>query len=727
VWGTMGSMVGNMFDKNPAETAKYNRQTKKSMDTMFGNQFGAASRAGHSGFMKDGGYLNPEYNPQVITMFGDHTAEDFADYAHKDQYRAGGHLQSYTPPSERAMETYANGGDVGTDQVGDVSIESGGYLKPVAWNPHTGGTGFTSKFYGQSHVEQAPGLDHTGIIMKYGGNPNEQNGDYQMAEGGDAEGTTIEAERGEYISERKDGGQAGKSAQISGNRTYNSNFYDLGPAFTKEFEGMKIKNIQGKVAADDAKLNKFDDKNTQELLAYTPITQIDKLKQNSLIANQKGINMKYGINAAKVNSALAWQNSANEVIDEQNDIYGKEINGDDFIKSGGTKIKYGKESLDSSISKNGGKYAKAQQGTSRYDLTPWQGNVSKGNKYGKATASGFSTQQWDEVADKLGFKGKGNKEFQEFLLQNKESAPLIKARHQNLYGKDPWVDPEHFGYGWAANELLLPKAAEIPADTTTIQQTTLPLEAVQPEEKRDFPWMSLASQFMPKPSDVEALDYAQLYPEMYAMASNQLEPVPAQGYQPELGTPYDISLQDQLNANQADFRSMQRQTSGNPAAQANLAAQKYAANSKVLGEQFRLNQAEKAGVYGRNRDILNQSKLQNLGIFDKQYERQALAQANTKATTQAALNSMSDKVAKNKLEGRTLQTYENLYNYRFDPGFKAQNYNPLAQFDTSVKGAAGRKSSEAPEGYEYETILKKKKKEKDVAKNGSIVKSYKNI
>jgi hypothetical protein len=229
-----------------------------------------------------------------------------------------------------------------------------------------------------------------------------------------------------------------------------------------------------------------------------------------------------------------------------------------------------------------------------------------------------------------------------------------------------------------------------------------------------------------RPSDQEALDMAQLYPEMYAMSSNQLEPVPAQGYQPDLGATYDISLQDQLNANQADYRATQRMVGYNPAAQANLNAQKYQANQGILGDQFRANQAMKDKVYGENRQILNQAKLTNLGIYDKQYERQAQALSNTKATTQAALNSIADKYAKNKLENRELGVMENMYNYRFDESGRAVNMNPLAQLNWQGRGNVGSPKDVAPEGYEYETVLKKKK-EKDVAKNGSIVKSYKNI
>jgi hypothetical protein len=145
-----------------------------------------------------------------------------------------------------------------------------------------------------------------------------------------------------------------------------------------------------------------------------------------------------------------------------------------------------------------------------------------------------------------------------------------------------------------------------------------------------------------------------------------------------LDTPYDISLQDQLNANQADFNAMTRQIGGNPEALASLAAQKYAANSGVLGNQFRINQANKAAIYSKNRDIMNDAQLRNLQTLDNQYVRQETAKSNTKAQAIMALNSISSKMLQNELDTKKLNTYENLYNYRFGKDMRAMNVNGLA-------------------------------------------------
>ena len=157
------------------------------------------------------------------------------------------------------------------------------------------------------------------------------------------------------------------------------------------------------------------------------------------------------------------------------------------------------------------------------------------------------------------------------------------------------------------------------------------------------------------------------------MASNQLEPVPAQSYQPELIVPYDISLQAQRNSVMSATRNRERQLGYNPAAQANMAPAEYNAINEINEKEFMANQGLKNQVYTGNVNTMNEAKKINLGIFADQWAKQSQARSNTKATTQAALNSIADKYAKNKLENRKLSIYENMYNYRFGKSGRAQN------------------------------------------------------
>jgi hypothetical protein len=260
-----------------------------------------------------------------------------------------------------------------------------------------------------------------------------------------------------------------------------------------------------------------------------------------------------------------------------------------------------------------------------------------------------------------------------------------------------------------------------------------------PEEKGEFDWMNIVNQVLPyvRPTDAEALDPRQLSGEMLALAQNQLEPVQAQTFQPQLSTPYDISLQDIINKNQADYRAAQRMIGYNPAALAALNAQKYQANQQVLGEEFRLNQSMRDKVFAENRNMLNQANLQNLGILDQQYGRQQQALSNTKATAQAALNSISAKYLQNQAENRALQTYENLYNYRFDPRFRAMNMNPLAQFNLEGSGSSGTpfgnmtsdqyKLMALQKELEEKTAAEMAKKSSSGKRNGALVKAIKSM
>jgi site-specific recombinase XerD len=146
----------------------------------------------------------------------------------------------------------------------------------------------------------------------------------------------------------------------------------------------------------------------------------------------------------------------------------------------------------------------------------------------------------------------------------------------------------------------------------------------------------------------------------------------------------------------------------------------------VLGEQLRVNQGTKAQTYAANIDTLNNAQLQNLQAYAVQQQKQETAKSLTKATTQAALDSVASKFAQNKAANRQLAVMENMYNYRFDKSGRAINMNPFAQFDVSGKNSPSQPS--APEGYEYETILKKKKSTSTKeSRNGSIVKAIKNL
>jgi hypothetical protein len=709
-----GGMIGNALDTNARDIKKKNEATQKNMQNQAYNQMGAGIQAGYASHMKDGGYMNPEYNPQVITMFGDHNAQDFADYAHKDQYRAGGHLKAYTPPSERAMETYEDGGDVKSYGLGgELQTHWGGGAETISRNPYLPGSGETVMFRGKSHEERSPNGE-TGIGVTYGGNP-------------------VEVERGEPMVELEEGGvvdpetgEVQKSGVVFGNLKIPNQYIDL--LGDKSAKGQKFKNYVAKLSKTEAKQNGIIENATNELDGFTPITSFDKLKLSGLEANIQGANMKLKDIADKKINAAHLQNAINDTAEENGLVADDLARGivkidKEAMKSRearwGTTVTKAKDGVTTTkettvipkkskelLKSEGytlradGKYYKKHVGVKKpdtetksakaMDYIPKQ-KVDKTTGLGNVTPTQFEAyKKENDWYDFTGFDPKKQEDVDKYAkafnaeAEKRGSKARILPDDQKT-GKVKWV-----GEQLISSKLEGSKKSEPAPEEDLVAEEDVP-DVIAPSKPK-FPWQIPANALLNylRPSDQEALDMAQLYPEMYAMSSNQLEPVPAQGYQPELGVPYDISFQDQLNANQADYRAMQRMTGYNPAAQANLNAQKYQANQGVLGEQFRANQAMKDKVYGENRNILNDAKLKNLGIFDRQYERQAQALSNTKATTQAALNSISDKYAKNKLENRTLGVYENMYNYRFGKDSKADNWNPLQFFDTEAGGAKAK-------------------------------------
>jgi hypothetical protein len=184
-----------------------------------------------------------------------------------------------------------------------------------------------------------------------------------------------------------------------------------------------------------------------------------------------------------------------------------------------------------------------------------------------------------------------------------------------------------------------------------------------------------------RPNTNLPLDANDLMGEQYALGNNQVDPVYAQTYQPMLDQPYNISLQDQINAVDAQANAAIRASGQNPAAQAYIMAQAIEAKNKIKGEEFRANQSNEAQTYQANRAAVNDSTLKNMGILDTQFVRQSQAKSNTKAQTQAALTSISDKIGKNKQENIINAIEQQRNNFRVDGQGRVINYNNPAQFN----------------------------------------------
>jgi hypothetical protein len=783
IGSTLGTAVGGLLDTNDRDRKKAEQTTKWNTNRMIASQYRESLQQGPFGsYMRNGGYMNPEYNPQVITMFGDVNAQDFADYAHKDQFRAGGNIKgNYKQPSARALSTMEEGGELQTHW--------GGHAELMSYNPYMPGSGETVLFRGQSHND-SDREGNTGIGITYGDNP-------------------VEVERGEPMFEMQSGGQVnpetGKpenTGVVFGNMQINKkvageiNDPDL-MKIANMYDGKKFKNVGIDLSKQEVKQNKIISKNTDILDSFKVESSIDKAKLAALQANIEGAksNLK---NIANTKIILAnFQNSINEAKEEMSENFGENISAEDLAKG---YVKLDKDPVTMNAKWGGDIIKKAKDGDKprsfKSDREAAAAGYRKGadGKYYRKIKK-FSTKDTEtKSASAMDYIPKQSADKSTGLYGDITPAQFEEYKNKNKWfnwtGFDPKNPDDVDRYAKAFNaeaEKRGSKARMLPDDATTgktkyvgkqFMSSTLeeakktepaiteeeltatveePEYAPMEEEKSKFPWLPLISQGLRffTPTDQQALSPRQLMGEMYAMSTNQLEPVQATPYSPELRIPYDISRQAAKNDLLAQTRAAQRMAQGNPAAQAYIAGQAYNPMQQLNEQDFIDNQRMKDAVYSGNIQTLNDAELRNLEIYDRQYQRQAQALSNTKATSQAAISSISDKYAKNALENRKLSIYENMYpNFRFGLDGRAQNYG-LHLFDTTVGGGkssskgglaegkeftydangnivgvrAGDKDSRNDDIDEIEAIGKNKNggSHKKNYKNSSVVRAYKNL
>lgn len=684
-----GKLIGSLIDKTPGKIKRAQAATDQNIMTAAMNKGFQGAQKQYTSFMEHGGNVNP----QIISKFGDYSLEELlAADPTMDTLRAGGHLKEYTEPSARALQTYEEGGLIPEmEEGGELQTHWGGYAEPMSRNPYLPDSGETIMFRGQSH-DESDGQGNTGIGITYGQNP-------------------VEVERGEPAVKLRDGG-GDESLVVFGNLKVPSAFV---PILGEEAKGKKFKNYVADLSKKENKQNKIIDKSSKGLDDLDMNTPFDKLTMGSYKANILGANMKLKDIAAKKMDASALQNAMNtaiEMFDMEADDNGV-VKAENGITIGDKEITRLKKMYDVAKKKQTGPAVTAFQ-KEMHKLAPDVAKevLSKYDITKKGKDKGLKKTDLESNVDE--YFGPRTKEY-------------MTAFENKYVKKAPTLNDTFTGNLNIAPEDIMTGSSEV-----TVTSTKKAKPETEDKKKGKFPLMDLFNQALPylRPTDAGRLDPMETVGEMYAMSQNQLEPVQAQLFQPELNVPYDVSLQDILNENQADFRSQQRMVGYNPAVQGMLNAQKYAANQKVLGEQFRMNQAQKQQVYDQNRATLNQTRAQNLGILDQQYTRQAGAKSATKATTQAALNSIAAKYAQNKLANRTLQTYENLYNFRFDPAMRAINMNPLVDFQAMIDNASSGQLDTMLKSLQEKTAKTSKKKTEESEKskrNGSIVKALKSL
>jgi hypothetical protein len=728
--GVIGSAAGSLLGGviGGAQQKKIDDMLAQGQANAANASFQQLQQGRFSSFMEDGGevglkYLSHDWQPQVIATFGEHKLKDLLRPDNQsDIMRSGGHLKdySYTPPSARAMSTERPNMQMG----GNLKPLWGGDIEPVSYNPYMPGDGMTYEAFGDYHKDGGVGMDYAG--------------------------SKVEVQPKEPIFETEDGGSIGpdgqpeKSATVLGGMRIDKTFApELGEEISK---GLTFQKYGQNLSKLEVKQNKIMDKGVSLVDEINGDNPFDLLKLNSGKALMAGANMKLkGIADKKITAANIQQS-----IHEEAEKYGyKDVDkfNEDLFKG---KFKGSK------MAKFGAKMETAQGGLRLYGDPVEQSTFGPGGGYqaplppatvskgvpGKRNAvevtdiSQVTDNDLRELYTKAEkYKGKGaNKAVADFqrafhakypevatqILSEYDVTNLGKTKGLGKSNLESNVD-QYFGPRTERYRAALENIGRKPMlEKPTRLNSELPPAIVPPKTiSPKTPTMQTSTPPLKGPGVLDVA-YSLLEPytrrgykvtpdlssEMFALASNQLDPVQAQTFKPLLETPQTVSYQDILNANQADFNALQRRVGYNPAALSELSSKKYAANAAAKAQEFRENQGLAMGAYNRNRSLLNDSTLKNLAILDTQYQRQSQARSNTKAQAQAALNSISDKIAKSKLESMTMNVYQNMF--------------PQFTFDSSGRAI----KTGAPTRFNIGQVAKKGAK---VNRNGSIVKAIKNL
>jgi hypothetical protein len=707
--------IGGGLDQAFGDAGDINRLTQRNQGAQNRIMDNSAwKNTGYAANRQEGGYLNPEYNPQVITMFGDHNAEDFADYAHK--YRSGGHLKEYTAPSERAMETYAEGGELKTHWGGEV--------EPVSYNPYSEGEGLTYNAYGNSHFQKDQ-QGRTGIglsIMKDGGDMGDE--------------PDVEIETNEPISMTGDG------AVVYGNLNTNK---DLLEQFQlpEKYANRKVKHIvNNMIVPKEQKYTKELEKITSNVPDDN--TAIGVLGKKTIEAKELGLNMKLKKLAQDKENLAAYQDHIHKSTDFLNNLLGKEVSQEKFARNGEVSHILAKGEISQGIAKNGKTLYKAAYGTTTDETTIPIGNVksteametvpkgqrAKGKYYGDVTDESYTQLQknnpWFEW-DKFDPSKKGEvKRFQkEFNLASKLTGS--KAR---------LTEDDRLGQQTASAKVNLNNASPA-AIAQTVAATTKPaatteLKPIEEETKKGAPWLSAAASLIRgfQPAFNMPIG-SQINPELYAMSDNTVEGLNQPHMYSMLETPYKYSADRDRNAILSQARQAVKNAGNNPAAQAAIMAQVADSMGQVSSREGDINQQGYQGVYNRNIGTVNQDKARNLGLDIDSAMKLSQAKSNLQAKKLAAMTSAEAKIAANKRENMEYNVGMAEHpDFTFGPDGRIIKLPRFVDFDTSGKGVSGKgtkgglaKGKEFSYDDEGNIIDVRSAGKEDKVKNGKSIKT----
>jgi len=699
----IGSGIGDLVDRNDRRQRITRENIDSNVKDMTYMQVGPQIQAGYASHVRKGGRVpSPNNDYGMIGAPGPQVLKSFD----------GKNLNNMLQKASRMPDTLKQGGSVSGN--GNIKTLWGGDVNAVSYNPYAGGQ--SMYFSGNSHDYRDPETGETGIGVAYG--PQSVANNEAVVE--------VENEPAQILEEN-----GKENLVIYGDlkipKGYASEIGD------EKAGGQKFKNYVNNLNDEEAKINK------QMGTAVDNAADIDNTKWGELlrstsdaIINGGDMKLKNIANKKKILSDL--QTALNDTFEENG------IEGNKFITKGVLEdikdtedyAKNGKKETYTKYAKGGRKIPKAQNDGS---LGPDEGltlNELPFKSAEEAIAAGYTLDE-DKNSENFG-KYYIDEESSDMETNTEVSFREDIPEGQKFGGSDigkmvnKEITSEEYNKWKKDNKWFFDKNPDWKADTKEdVKLFQREFNKVNPNNlpsiKVDglFGDQTISARFKSEDSetpkterryrDVEVgeeeitteetttvkgkipfdpnllrplfdrdvkndLDYNQILPEINAAANNQLDPVYAQSFQPRLRVPYDISMQDEMNAITSATRAATQNpiVQSNPALLAAMQAPQYEAINQVKAKQFRANQQMKDTVYSGNLETLNQARMTNLGIYDQQQTRQTQAVANTKATQQEIVKSISDKYQRNKLENRTEKVLSNLFpNYNFSDSLDLNN------------------------------------------------------
>lgn len=289
-FGILGGIAGGLLDAPQIKRKQQAQAYLKNNNELIQGQnqiqgFQQANDAyvkdgGHMSSYEEGGWVSHDWQPQVITTFGEHKLKDLLKPPHDaDMLRAGGHLKYYTPPSAEAMNT--GKAEYGSQMAfgGDVRVANG-YMKPLS-----------------NDLVEAIGPSH-----KDGGMP--------MANGKNQ----VEMEGKETIRKKSyaDGGATNdESVTIFGNRFINKDAAE----FIGVKAGKKFKTQSKELALDQTKFQKKSLQNFEDANSMEVTDMISQIAQRTKLLNGQAFEAKSNMAKDTLDKLEFYQNETSDLAE----------------------------------------------------------------------------------------------------------------------------------------------------------------------------------------------------------------------------------------------------------------------------------------------------------------------------------------------------------------------------------------------------------------------------